>query len=296
MPRILVTGASGQLGTAIRQAAANWPAFKFYFTDVQELDITDEAAVKNYFANHSITHCINCAAYTAVDKAESNEDLAHTINVKAARILAQACAQKQARLLHISTDYVYHNDVNRPLLEDDPTNPQSVYASTKLAGDQAACEAAPNTVVIRTSWVYGTHGHNFVKTMLRLGAERDQLSVVFDQIGTPTYTLDLAHTLLHIIASDSNGSIPKDKIGGVYHYANEGVTSWYDFALAIFEQANITCEVIPIVSAQYPTPAARPSYSVLDKNKIKATFGIAIPHWRKSLKHCVKALVENQQA
>ncbi|MFK7972227.1 MAG: dTDP-4-dehydrorhamnose reductase [Bacteroidia bacterium] len=294
MPRILVTGAHGQVGKALQQAASQWPSFTFLYTDRDTLDITDAQAVKTYFANHAITHVINCAAYTAVDKAETDVDLAQKINVTAPEILAKACVQKKARMIHISSDYVYHNSLDRPLLESDPTDPQSVYAQTKLDGDVAVLAVHGHNIILRTSWVYGQHGHNFVKTMMRLGAERDALSVVFDQIGTPTYTRDLADALLHIVAADSNGRVDKHELGGVYHYANEGVTSWYDFAHAIFELADIDCKLSPIRSAAYPTPAARPTYSVLDKNRFKATFGMEIPHWRDSLKHCLAALVENE--
>lgn len=290
MPRILVTGADGQLGHEIRSLAGRFPSFTFYFTDKDSLDITDATAVKEYFAHHAITHCINCAAYTAVDKAESEPEIADKVNHLATEILAQACARKQATLLHISTDYVYHNQQNRPLRETDDTQPQSVYAKTKLLGEQAALKVHPSTIVIRTSWVYSAHGHNFVKTMLRLGESRDSLSIVFDQIGAPTYAHDLAKALLHIISSEQSGRHNAQDTGGVYNFAPAGVTSWYDFARCIFTFSDISCDVAPIRSEDYPTAAARPHFSVLDTQKFRQVFHYEIPHWEVGLMQCLTRL------
>jgi dTDP-4-dehydrorhamnose reductase len=285
MTQVLITGANGQLGNAIRAATKDLPSIKFHFTDYQELDICSGEAIESFFEQNPIDWCINCAAYTAVDKAEA--DMAQKINVDGPRLLAAACTAHDARMIHISSDYVYHNSLNRPMLEDDPTEPKSVYAVTKLAGDEAVLEEAPEAVVIRTSWVYGVHGHNFVKTMLRLGAERDSLNVVYDQIGAPTYTKDLAAVLMQIMAAEESGNALS---GGVYHYANEGVTSWYDFALAVMEEAGLDCRVFPILTKQYPTPASRPPFSLLDKAKIKTELDIDIPHWRVSLRDCLERL------
>lgn len=282
--QLLVTGANGQVGSELRVLANNYPSFKWHFTDHLKLDITQEAAVQQYFEQYSFDYCINCAAYTAVDKAESEAEKAATINVEGVRHLAQACYQSGTRLLHLSTDYVYHNNTNTPFVEDAPTAPQSVYGSTKLAGELAAIAAQPETLVVRTAWVYSSFGHNFVKTMLRLGKERNELSVVFDQIGSPTYARDLAVALMAIITQQ------KEPFRGIYHYSNEGVCSWYDFAHAIFEFKNLTCQLKPIETKEYPTPAQRPAFSLLNKRKIKEDFGLSIPHWRDSLRSCLELL------
>ncbi|MEM1326992.1 MAG: dTDP-4-dehydrorhamnose reductase [Bacteroidota bacterium] len=289
MTNILVTGANGQVGSELQFLARNHSDWQFQFTDHTQLDITDEQAVRTYFAKNKVDYCINCAAYTAVDKAESEPDRAEAINVQGVVHLAKACQQHDAQLLHISTDYVYDNAINRPLREDDPTDPKSVYARTKLAGDLEALQHNERSIVLRTSWVYSSFGHNFVKTMIRLGKERDQLGIVFDQIGTPTYARSLADAILHVI---SQLSIEKSTMQrGVFHYSNEGVCSWYDFASAIFELKKIDVNVLPILSKAYPTPAARPTFSVLDKSKIKEVFGVDIPHWRADLKACLEALL-----
>ncbi len=293
MSRILVTGGAGQVGQELQFLADLYPGFDFIFTDVAELDITDSASVQAFFAQQPLDYCINCAAYTAVDKAESDLAPATRINVDGPRHLAEACAQAGIPFLQLSTDYVYHNQQNTPFKEGDPTSPQGVYAATKLDGDLAALAAHPaGAMVIRTSWVYSSFGHNFVKTMLRLGKERDQLRVVFDQIGTPTYARDLAVAMLDILQQAEQTPELKQQLKGVYHYSNEGVCSWYDFALAIFELCDIHCRVAPIESSEYPTPAARPPFSVLNKAKIKQTFGLEIPHWRESLLACLVELGE----
>ena len=292
MINILVTGSRGQVGQEILHHSTRFPKFHFEYIDLAELDITDASAVDHFFANSNFQFCINCAAYTAVDKAETNEAAATAVNVTGVRNIAKACQAHQCRLIHLSSDYVYHNDCNRPLLESDPVNPQSVYARTKLQGDLVALQELPDSLIIRTSWVYSSFGHNFVKTMLRLGRERDTLGIVFDQIGTPTYARHLAEALLQIIEQCSKDA---EIEGGIYHYSNEGIGSWYDFAVAIFELEQINCSVRPIVSSEYPTPAARPSFSVLNKQKIRDAFGWSIPHWRVGLQECLKAL-ETQAA
>ncbi len=290
MTHILVTGASGQIGQELQFLAAQFPDFQFHFVSRNELDITDKTLIDNLFHLQKFDYCINCAAYTAVDKAESEPNLANQINVEGVKNLAEACENTGAALIHFSTDYVYHNTQNTPFKEDDPTNPQSVYAKTKLAGELAAQAVCANTMIIRTSWVYSSFGHNFVKTMLRLGAERPELRVVFDQVGTPTYARDLAKAVLEIISKVEDQEVDCSLLRGVYHYSNEGVCSWYDFALAIFEIEQMDCHVVPIETREYPTPARRPPYSVLNKARIKNTFGLEISHWHLALRRCLTTL------
>ncbi|MEM1320147.1 MAG: dTDP-4-dehydrorhamnose reductase [Bacteroidota bacterium] len=290
MPHLLITGANGQVGQELRQLSDQFPAFQYTFADVVELDITDAPGVADYFANQQFDYCINCAAYTAVDKAEEQRELARRVNAMGPELLARACAEQGTLMIQLSTDYVYHNHQNHPFKEDDPTHPQSVYARTKLAGDLKVLQNPRPGLVLRTSWVYSSFGHNFVKTMIRLGSERDQLGIVFDQIGTPTYARDLALAILQIIEKREGGALPESAFSGVYHYSNEGVCSWYDFALAIFELEKINCTTHPIETKDYPTPASRPPFSVLNKNKIKATFGLDIPHWRVALEQCLAAI------
>lgn len=277
---IVVTGSSGQLGQELQQLADQWPAYQFIFTDRQMLDISDEAVVMAFFESHQPNFCINCAAYTAVDKAETEQEKAFWVNEKATAFLAKACRQEGTKFIHISSDYVYHNQLNRPLRETDPCTPKGIYAKSKLAGEQLVQAIAPETIIIRTSWVYSSFGHNFVKTMLRLGNEHDRLKVVYDQIGAPTYAHDLAKVLLQII--DQGGTTP-----GIFNFANSGISSWFDFAKAIFEKQKISCQVNAIPSSGYPTPAPRPSYSVLDCRKIQEIYGIEIPYWRDSLSACL---------
>lgn len=287
MKTILLTGANGQIGRELQEAVINYPDFEMIAADRALLDITEENAVKAYFDDYQIDICINCAAYTAVDKAEENSEQAYLINKTAVGHLASICKERNIQLIHFSTDYVYHNDQNHPFKEEDETAPKSVYATSKLEGEQLAFAKYPECMVIRTSWVYSYYGHNFVKTMLRLGAERNHLSVVFDQIGTPTYAYDIAHAVLQILSKGQG-------IAGLYHYSNEGVTSWYDFAVAIFEINELSCKVTPIESKDYPTPAKRPPFSVLNKEKIKTAFQLDIPHWRLSLQHCLERLLEEE--
>ncbi len=289
--RILVTGAHGQLGREIMTLGTNFPDWQLIPTDRQELDISRRDDVLRFFDRHPIDYCINCAAYTAVDEAERQPGIARQLNTLGPAFLAEACLASGATMLHFSTDYVYHTRHNQPYREDARTNPQGVYARTKLEGDQWVLQTLPNSIILRTSWVYSPFGNNFVKTMLRLAAERDSLRVVYDQIGAPTYARDLAAATLTIIRHLANGpETERQSLGGIYHYSNEGVTSWYDFALAIFELEHISCRVFPIESKDFPTLANRPFFSILNKDKIKQTFKLEIPHWRESLQDCLQRL------
>ena len=274
---LLVTGADGQLGSALRRLLEASP-HTADLTDRPQLDLTDAEAVRAYVRERSPAAVLNGAAYTAVDHAEEDDSPARAINATAVGVLAEACAAVGAALVHVSTDYVYHNGLDRPLREDDPATPQSVYAVTKLAGERAAREACARTVVLRTSWVYGLEGHNFLRTMLRLGRERDRLAVVSDQVGAPTFADDLAAACLHAAEGLVSGALEP----GTYNYAGEGVGSWYDFAHAILGAYGVDCEVAPIPTSAYPTPARRPPYSVLDLGKARAA-GFATRHWRDAL-------------
>lgn len=285
--KILITGAYGQLGNEIKLQAKHYPNWNFIFTDSDSLNITDKNAVTGFLNQNKPHFIINCAAYTAVDKAETDIEAANSVNAVAPAIIANAAKQTGTKIIHISTDYVFGGTENtsRPLVETDHVNPEGVYAKTKLAGEQNCITENPGSVIIRTSWLYSAFGNNFVKTMLRLGNERSSLNVVFDQTGTPTYAADLAGAILKIILISEKE--PLKFIPGIYHYSNEGVASWYDFAKVIFEIAGINCKVSPILSGAFVTPAKRPAYSVLDKSKIKNTFGIDIPFWIDSLKVCI---------
>ncbi|MDR1005185.1 MAG: dTDP-4-dehydrorhamnose reductase [Prevotellaceae bacterium] len=285
--RILLTGANGQLGNEMRVLAQAHPQHTYYYTDVQELDICDEKAVNHFVATRQVELIVNCAAYTAVDKAEDNPSLCRLLNADAPGILARAAQAVGAALIHISTDYVFDGTAHLPYTEEQPTCPNSVYGVTKRAGEQAVMQHCTRALIIRTAWLYSGYGNNFVKTMIRLGRERDTLGVVFDQIGTPTYAADLANA---IYAAIDQGVVP-----GIYHFSNEGVCSWYDFTLAIHRLAGITnCRVRPLHTDEYPAKAPRPAYSVLDKTKIKQTFGIEIPHWEASLAVCVAKLLSEE--
>lgn len=281
---ILITGANGQLGNEMRNILADDKTLNAYFTDVQELDITDEDAVSSYFNAHPIDYVVNCAAFTAVDKAESNKEFCAKLNVEAVEILARSASKHGAKMIQISTDYVFDGCGHKPYTESDEPNPQSVYGATKLDGEKALLKIAPDCVIVRTAWLYSPYGKNFVKTMLNLGRTKDALKVVVDQIGTPTYAGDLSKAIMAIIKD------PEWK-AGIYHFSDEGVISWYDFTKSIHRIAGITsCDVQPCNTTDYPTPATRPHYSVLDKTKIKATFGIKIPYWEDSLVECIKRL------
>jgi len=280
---ILITGCNGQLGNEMQRLEPAMREHKFFNTDVAELDITDQEAIERFVADNAIDGIVNCAAYTAVDKAESNNQLATALNSEAPAYLAAAVEKRGGWLIQISTDYVFDGTGHRPYLESDTPCPDSVYGSTKLAGELAASKFCRRTMIIRTAWLYSTFGNNFVKTMLRLGREKEQMGVVFDQIGTPTYARDLARAIARAI----DGGIKP----GVYHYSNEGVISWYDFAKAIHRIAGITtCRVSPLHTSEYPTPAKRPPYSVLDKTKIKETYSIEIPYWETSLEECIREM------
>ena len=278
MNNILVTGGNGQLGSELREIAPNYQDYNFLFTDVKDLDITNHNAVEAFIESNNINVIINCAAYTAVDKAESEPELSDAINHLAVANFAQIAKDKNIKLIHISTDYVFDGTNYKPYLETDIPNPQSVYGQTKLDGELAMQKINPaNSIIIRTSWVYSKYGNNFVKSMLRLAETRDEISVVADQIGSPTNAADLALTILGILPKLENNEVD------LYHYSNEGVCSWYDLANAIFEIKGQDIKVIPIGSIQYPTPAERPFYTVLDKSRIKQLYNTKIPHWRKSL-------------
>lgn len=280
---ILITGANGQLGNEMRTLAVEHPALTCFFTDVEELDICNEEAVDAFVDANAIDVIVNCAAYTGVDAAEDNRELNNTLNYLAPGHLARAAQRRGAGIIHISTDYVFDGTNHTPYDEEDPTCPVSEYGKAKLAGEENVMQHCRKAVVIRTAWLYSTFGNNFVKTMLRLGRERDSLGVVFDQIGTPTYARDLAGAIYAMIG--------QGLVRGLYHFSNEGVCSWYDFTIAIHRRAGITgCKISPLLSAEYPAKAARPHYSVLDKTKIKKTFGIEIPHWEESLAECIELL------
>ena len=292
MKNILVTGAYGQLGNEVRVLSANYPQYNFMFTDVDSLDICDKNELIDFVTGNDIRYIINCAAYTAVDKAEDDAELCEKINATAVKNLGLAAAEAGAGIIHVSTDYVFDGTSCRPYSEDMPTKPCSVYGKTKLKGEKNLLKACPNAIVIRTAWLYSPFGNNFVKTMIKLGNERESLNVIFDQVGTPTYAEDLADAILK--AMDQTIDTEHNK-GGVYHFSNEGVCSWYDFTIKIHELAGIkTCKVNPIETKDYPTKAARPHYSVLNKTKIKQTFNITIPHWEASLKNCIKELSEQE--
>lgn len=274
---VLVTGGHGQLGQALQFVEGNYPGIRFYFAGSAEADITDKAKLETLFNAIKPDFCINAAAYTAVDKSESEPEKAESINVIGAKNLAETCSGHQTTLIHISTDFVFDGRQKTPYTEDDATNPQGIYGKTKLDGEKAIRDVGGKYFIIRTAWLYSQFGHNFMKTMLRLATSRDSITVVNDQIGTPTNAVDLAEAIMAIVKSGSRSY-------GIYHYSNEGTASWYDFAKAIFEANNISIDLKPIATSQFPAQAKRPEYSVLDKSKIKRTFGISIPDWRDSLK------------
>jgi dTDP-4-dehydrorhamnose reductase len=287
MKNILVTGGKGQLATCIKDITKDINDLNFIYVDVDQLDITDLNAVNTFFINNEISYCINCAAYTAVDNAETNKDIAEKVNVLGARNLANACKSNQSVLIHISTDFVFDGLQTNFYTEEDKENPLSIYGLTKLQGEIAIAESLKEHFILRTSWLYSEHGQNFLKTMLRLGAEKDSLGVVVNQIGTPTYAGDLAKVIVAIVGK-------KKPRFGTYHYSNEGVASWYDFAKAIFDISNTKIDLSPIKTEAYPTPAKRPNFSVLDKSKIKNYMELEIPYWRDSLEKCIKNVqIEN---
>ncbi|MBP3354144.1 MAG: dTDP-4-dehydrorhamnose reductase [Bacteroidales bacterium] len=287
MAKILITGANGQLGNEMRCVATNDTNNNYVFTDVADLDITDTNSVSSFFKEINPDFVVNCAAYTAVDKAEDEIEVCSLINSKAVENIATAAKDIDCKVIHISTDYVYDGNATKPYNENDITSPKSVYGKTKLKGEEAILTILPNSgIVIRTAWLYSTYGKNFVKTMIDLGKVRDSLNVVNDQKGTPTYAADLALAINQIINTPTF-------IPGIYNYSNEGECSWYEFACLIHELAEVKCKINPIPTEQYPTKATRPKYSVLNKNKIKETYGITIPNWEESLKKCIDILNKN---
>lgn len=284
---ILITGANGQLGNEMRKLFTSFPQFYFFPTDIVELDLCNRENVKEFVKKNKIGYIVNCAAYTAVDKAEDEVALSYKINRDAVENIGIAAQTNNAKVIHVSTDYVFDGKGNRPYKETDLTNPQSVYGKSKKEGEDILLQTCPESIIIRTAWLYSTFGNNFVKTMIRIGKERDSLNVVADQKGTPTCAEDLAKAILHIIDRTEK---KQQFIPGIYHYSNEGICSWYDFTVKIFELKNITCKVNPVTTKEYPTKAARPAYSVLDKTKIKTTFQLMIPQWEESLKNTLTIL------
>lgn len=284
MNNILVTGSKGQLGNEMQLIARKNPDFDYFFTDVEELDITNIKAIEDFIVGNKIDFIVNCAAYTAVDKAESDVELCYKINAEAVKNIALVAKKHNVKVIHVSTDYVFNGENFKPYNEEDEVCPVSVYGKSKLEGEKVLLETMQEAVVIRTSWLYSSFGNNFVKTMMKLGAEREALNVIFDQVGTPTYAADLAEAIVTILKSENF-------VHGIYHFSNEGVCSWYDFAIKIHQIAGIKCLVRPIESKEYHFPTPRPHYSVLNKSKIKKTYGINIPHWEESLKKCVDLLI-----
>ena len=285
---VLVTGSSGQVGNEIKAISSDY-SYNFFFTDRNNIDITSKDSIKEFCKTNNINVIINCAAYTAVDKAQSNEINADLINRKAVKKLALVSQELNIKLIHISTDYVFDGKNFKPYCEEFQTNPQSIYGKTKLDGENEMRDINPkNSIIIRTSWIYSYYGNNFVKTMLRLGKEKEELGVIFDQIGTPTYAKDLAKIILDIVPQIDNQKVE------IYNYSNEGVLSWYDFAKEIMKMAKLNCKINPIETYQYPTPAKRPHFSLLNKNKIKSTFNIEIPYWKDGLDDCLRRLGERR--
>lgn len=282
-PIILVTGQNGQLGNELKVLSKEYPQYDYIFTDVAELDIADIEKVSAFFSTYKPAICINAAAYTAVDKAETDKESALKINAWAVGNLAENAARVNARFIHISTDYVFDGSAGKPYKEEDTVNPVNFYGESKLKGEDLALQKLPSAVIIRTSWVYSFFGNNFVKTMLRLMKERESVNVVDDQFGSPTYAADLAGAVMKIVSESKNK-------GGIYHFSNEGVISWFEFAAAIKELAGLDCEVKPVDTSGYPTPAKRPAYAAMSKEKIKSVFGIELKHWKDSLKRCIQLL------
>ena len=281
--KILVTGAKGQLGSEIKVLSGGYAKFDITFIDIDDLDLTDKHAVSEFFEERTFDYVINCAAYTAVDKAESDKEAAFTVNAYVPELLGEITGRAGTRVIHISTDYVFDGKSNRPYETDHVTNPVSVYGTSKLKGEELLLKNNPDSIIIRTAWLYSAFGNNFVKTMIRLGKEREELRVVYDQVGSPTYARDLAKAIFDII-----NSISEEKntfVTGVYHYTNEGVASWFDFAYHILKLSEIECKTVPVLSEEFPAPAPRPAFSVLSKSKIRDIYSIEIPHWYDSLKN-----------
>jgi len=289
MKTLLITGSKGQLGNEMQIAAINYPEFNFIFTDVEELDICDRNALQNFVAKNRVDFIVNCAAYTAVDKAEDDVELCFKINRNAVRNIAAVAGEHGLKVIHISTDYVFDGTNHIPYTENDAVCPATVYGKSKLEGENILQQIiGKQAIIIRTSWLYSSFGNNFVKTMLKLGEEREKLNVIFDQIGTPTYAADLADTILKVISHT-------EFVEGIYHFSDEGVCSWYDFTKSIHRIANIHCDVQPIESKDYPARTPRPNYSVLNKSKIKLVYGLTIPHWEESLVKCIEILNQSSK-
>jgi dTDP-4-dehydrorhamnose reductase len=287
--RVLITGSNGQLGSEIRELETNYKKLDLVFKDLPLLDICNFNLLQSFIIDNNINAVINCAAYTAVDKAEQDAEIAEEVNSKGVLNLVNALKSVNGKLIHISTDYVFNGDHFMPYNESDFVSPIGVYGNTKRNGELAVINSNIDSIVIRTSWLYSSYGNNFVKTMLRLGNEKENLGIIFDQVGTPTYARDLAKTCLEILCGGSSVDISKK--GNLYHYSNEGVTSWYDFAISIMELSGENCKVKPIQTKDYPTLAKRPHYSVLNKSKIKTDFKIEIPYWKDSLKDCIEKII-----
>jgi dTDP-4-dehydrorhamnose reductase len=283
MTTILITGSNGQLGNEMQQAAVRFPDFNYIYTDVAELDICDKGALDAFVKANNVNVIVNCAAYTAVDKAEDDVELCYKINRDAVRNIAEVATENKVKVVHVSTDYVFDGTNYLPYTEDMPVCPATVYGKSKLEGEQALLENCKESVILRTAWLYSSFGNNFVKTMIKLGNERDSLGVIFDQVGTPTYAADLADAILQLLSNETF-------VPGIYHFSDEGVCSWYDFTKTIHRMANITCNVKPIETKDYPARTPRPHFSVLNKGKIKSTYGISIPHWEVSLEKCIQLL------
>lgn len=287
--RVLITGSKGQLGSEIKDLASDYENLECIFKDLPELDICDIKELNTFIIDQHIKAVINCAAYTSVDKAEQEELIAQKVNSEGVLNLVNALKKVDGKLIHLSTDYVFDGNHSQPYKESDSVSPVGVYGETKRAGELAVLNSNIDAIVIRTSWLYSVYGNNFVKTMLRLGNEKEPLKVVFDQLGTPTYAKDLAKTCLDILSNA--GSTKISNKGNLYHYSNEGVTSWYDFAISIMELVGENCKVKPIQTKDYPTLAKRPQYSLLNKSKIKTDFKIEIPYWKDSLKQCIEKII-----
>lgn len=289
--KIAVTGATGQVGSELRKISVEYPEYSFHFLDREALDIADQESVELFFKVNQPDFLINCAAYTAVDKAEDEIEKAALVNKEAPLFLAKSCATYQTKFIHYSSDYVYNIKSDEPLLETDDTQPKGIYAKTKLQGEKHVLDTNSDSIVIRTSWVYSSFGNNFVQTMIRLGKDRDNLNIVSDQIGTPTYAYDIAKATMEIVNQIKS---PSFSSYGVYNFSNVGITNWADFARKIFELENITCEVYPITTKEFGAKAQRPLWSVLSKEKIKKVFSLKIPHWEDSLKKCLEELQKAQ--